>query len=264
LTADEIKNLAYGPRPPIHSDDMAVPPVSPKAATWWSAELARLQEHHEFTRQTAALTGRKVRPDGFMVDELIRQDMPDCLRRLVDAQVGPGARNRVELQLACWSRAAGQPQAWATDLLAAWAIRNRPELTNDGCRTKAESVVKAVYGRSGYGFSCAAARAAVRAAGLELQCGGCRAVRQPALKTLHSLRVRHDEGWTAPERITLHDARSRIAGFIDNFVARAAGAARLHAPGGRQDLRRAPRHGRPRRADALRRTHARVGSAGAA
>jgi hypothetical protein len=264
LTAEEVKALAAGPRSALRPSDCSAPPVSPKAAAWWRTELERLREAHEFTRRTAELTGRKVRPDGFVVDEVVDRSMPDCIRQLAEATVGPGARNRAELQMACWSRAAGQPQAWATSLLAAWAFRNRPELTNEGCRMKAESVVKAVYGRSGYGFSCAAARVAVRAAGLDLRCGGCRAVERLVLKTLHSLRVHHDEGWTAPERITLHDARVRIAGFIDGFVARTARPAAPHVPGDRQNIRHTARPGRPRGSGALCRAHARTGPAGAA
>jgi hypothetical protein len=261
LSADEIKNLARQPRRPWWANDNSTPPLSPKAAAWWSTELARLHERHDFTRRTAELTGRKVRPDGFTVDDLVSRDMPDCIRRLAEAPVGPGARNRAELQLACWSLAAGRSQTWATNLLAAWATRNRPELAVEGGRAKAESVVKAVYGRAGYGFSCTAARAALRAAGLDQDCGRCLAVRQPALRTLHSLRQSHDEGWTAPERITLHDARTRSAGVIDHFVASAAGP---HAARNRQDTDQPARPGHPRRAGRLRHADAPVGGAGTA
>jgi hypothetical protein len=256
LSADEIKALAGDPRPPLRSEDGPAPPVSPKATAWWAAEIKKQRETHEFTRRTAELTGRKVRPDGFVVDEVVDPGMPDCIRRLAEAAVGPGVRNRVELQLGCWALAAGRPQAWAMRLLSAWALRNRPELSADGCRTKAESIVKAVYGRTGYGFSCAAARTAVRTAGLEPQCSGCRAVRQPMLRTLHSLRQNHDAGWTAPERITLNDARARIAGFIDNFVARVACTAGPHGSGERQDPLHRTRPGHPRRPRRLCRTDA--------
>ncbi len=256
LSADEIKALAGDPRPPLRSEDGPAPPVSSKATAWWAAELDKQHKTHEFTRRTAELTGRKVRPDGFVVDEVVDPGMPDCIRRLAEAEVGPGARNRAELQLGCWALAAGRPQPWAVKLLNAWALRNRTELSTDGCRTKAESIVKAVYGRTGYGFSCAAARAAVRTAGLEAQCSGCRAVRQPMLRTLHSLRQNHDEGWTAPERITLNDARARIAGFIDNFVARVACTAGPHGSGERQDPLHRTRPGHPRRPRRLCRTDA--------
>ncbi|MBN2584946.1 MAG: hypothetical protein JXL80_17920 [Planctomycetes bacterium] len=259
LTGDEIKALAAEPRAPLWPDDHPPPALSPTAAAWWAAEIGRLRQVREFTRRTAELTGRKVRPDGFVVDELIDDEMPDCIRRLAAATVAPGNRNRAELQLACWALAAKRPQTWAAKLLAAWAARNRPEFTLDGCRTKADSVVAAVYGRSGYGFSCAAARTAARAAGLEPECPACRTVRQPLLQTLHSLRQNHDEGWTAPERITLHDARARTATFIDRFVARIAGRAGADAAGNGQVLHRQVRLGRPRRPRPVRHADARTG-----
>jgi len=258
LTADEIRALAVEPRPPLWPGDHA-PALSPAAAAWWSTELTRLRETREFTRRTAELTGRKVRPDGFVVDELVTADMPDCIRQLAGTLVSPGNRNRAELQLACWALAAGRPEDWASRLLAAWALRNRPELSADGCRAKAESVARAVYGRTGYGFSCAAARTATRAAGLDPGCETCRAVRRPALRILHSLRRHHDEGWTAPERITLHDARARIADFVDSFIGSAAGAPGAHVAGNRQNLRRPAGSGRPRGPRPLRHADARTG-----
>ncbi|HOI53666.1 MAG TPA: hypothetical protein PLP01_00280 [Phycisphaerae bacterium] len=264
LTADQIKALAAEPRPSPWPDDRSPPALSPTAAAWWSAEIGRLRETREFTCRTAELTGRKVRPDGFVVDELVDHEMPDCIRRLAGATVAPGNRNRAELQLACWALAARRPQAWATRLLSAWAARNRPELTVDGCRVKAASVVAAVYGRSGYGFSCAAARTAARAAGLEPECAACRTVRQPMLQTLHSLRLNHDEGWTAPERITLHDARARTAASIDRFIAGIASRTGAAAAGDRQDPHRRARPGRPRHSRPVRHADARTGRAGPA
>jgi hypothetical protein len=262
LSADQIQTLAAEPRSPLWPEDHPPPTRSPTAAAWWATELGRLRETREFTRRTAELTGRKVRPDGFVVDELIDDEMPDCIRRLAAATVAPGNRNRAELQLACWALAAKRPQAWAARLLATWVARNRPELTLDGCRAKAESVVAAVYGRSGYGFSCTAARTAARAAGLDPGCEACRAVRRPALRILHSLRRHHDEGWVAPERITLHDARTRIADFVDSFIGSAAGASGAHVARNRKNLRRPAGPGRPRGPRPLRHADARTGRAG--
>lgn len=256
LTADEIRALATEPRPPLWPGDHA-PALSPAAAAWWSTELTRLRETREFTRRTAELTGRKVRPDGFVVDELASDDMPDCIRQLAGTLVSPGNRNRAELQLACWAKATKMPFGGVLSLLSSWTTVNRPELSAENAQAKAESIVRSVYGNASYGFSCVAARAAARAVGVVPECPACQAVRPRSLRQLYSLRVRHDAHWNPPERISLEEARGFTARVIDRRVAACrADRPGRRATGRRQDPRGSSRSNRARNASRLCRPHA--------
>ncbi|MCD6303578.1 MAG: hypothetical protein J7M21_01280, partial [Planctomycetes bacterium] len=109
LTADEIMDLARQPSGGLWSaDDLPDGPV-PVAAQWWSKALARAREPREFRIRTAEVAGLKVRPDGYVVDELVTSDMPPCIAGMVQAAASPGSRNRVELQIACWAKGAKLP-----------------------------------------------------------------------------------------------------------------------------------------------------------
>ncbi len=257
LNADEIMFLAGQHRGSLWlSDDLPDGPV-PDAADWWSKALARAREPREFRIRTAEVAGLKVRPDGYSVDELVDSDMPPCIAGMVEAAAGPGSRNRVELQIACWAKGARLTFDEALALLAAWTTANRPELSVENARAKAESIVRSVYGNASYGFSCIAARSASRAVGVACQCEACQAVRPHSLRQVYSLRVRHDAQWNPPERISLEDARGITARVIDRRVA----ACRAGNPGRcaarrRQDPRRPSRVGRPRHADRLCGSHA--------
>ena len=127
-SAEETMELAKAPRGGLWTPtDLPVVPM-PKAADWWSAALERTRRPRQFRIATARIAGLKVRPDGYVVDELVDAATPDCIASILDATVEPGARNRCELQIACWSKAARQPFREALDKLAAWTARNRSEL----------------------------------------------------------------------------------------------------------------------------------------
>ena len=234
LTAEQITDLARQPRGSLWSaDDLPNEPV-PAAAQWWSKAIARAREPREFRIRTAEVAGLKVRPDGYVVDELVTSDMPPCIAGLVKTAASPGSRNRVELQLACWAKGAKLSFDKALSLLATWTSANRPELSAENARAKAESIVRSVYRNASYGFSCNAARSAARAVGLQTQCENCQAVRSRSLRQVDSLRVRHDTQWNPPERISLEDARGLTARIIDRRV----GACRADRPGETADRRR--------------------------
>jgi hypothetical protein len=257
MTADQITNLARHPRGSLWSaDDLPKGPV-PAAVQWWAKALARAREPREFRIRTAEVAGLKVRPDGYVVDELATSDMPPCIAGVVQAVVSPGTRNRVELQLACWAKGAKMPFDQALALLTSWTTANRPELSAENAKAKAESIVRSVYGNASYGFSCIAARSAARAVGVAYHCDACQAVRPRSLRQVYSLRIRHDAQWNPPERISLEDARGLAARIIDRRVA----ACRADRPGRhpdrrRQDPRGPSRTGRTRNASRLCCTHA--------
>jgi len=257
LTADQIMDLARQPSGGLWSaDDLPDGPV-PVAAQWWSKALARAREPREFRIRTAEVAGLKVRPDGYVVDELVTSDMPPCIAGMVQAAASPGSRNRVELQIACWAKGAKLPFDRALSLLATWTTANRPELSAENARAKAESIVRSVFGNSSYGFSCIAARSASRAVGVAPQCEACQVVRPRSLRQVYSLRVRHDAQWNPPERISLEDARGLTARIIDRRVA-AAGADRPadRAVRRREDPFRPAGSGRARNAGRLCHAHA--------
>lgn len=234
LTADQITDLARQPRGRLWAaDDFPDEPV-PQGAEWWSKALARAREPREFRIRTAEVAGLKVRPDGYVVDELVSGNMPLCIAGMVKAAVDPGSRNRVELQIACWAKGTKLPFDKALSLLTAWTTANRPELSAENARMKAESIVRSVYGSASYGFSCIAARSAARAVGTACRCESCQAVRPRSLRQVYSLRVRHDAQWNPPERISLEDARGLTARIIDRRVA----ACRADRPGRHADRRR--------------------------
>lgn len=242
LTADQIMDLARQPRGSLWSaDDLPGEPV-PAAAQWWSRALARQREPREFRIRTAEVAGLKVRPDGYVMDELSTSDMPTCIAGMVQAVASPGSRNRVELQIACWAKGAKVPFEKALESLATWTTANRPELSAANARAKAESIVRSVYGNASYGFSCIAARSAARAVGVACPCEACQAVRPRSLRQVYSLRVRHDAQWNPPERIDLEDARGLTARIIDRQVA----ACRADRPGETANRRRQDPRGRSR------------------
>lgn len=234
VRAGKIINLAGQPRGSLWSaEDLPDGPV-PAAALWWAKALARAREPREFRIRTAEVAGLKVRPDGYVVDELATSDMPPCIAGMIKAAASPGTRNRVELQIACWAKGAKLPFDKALSLLAAWTTANRPELSAENARAKAESIVRSVYGNASYGFSCVAARSAARAVGGGCQCDACQAVRPRSLRQVYSLRISHDTQWNPPERISLEDARGLTARIIDRRVA----ACRADRPGRHVDRRR--------------------------
>lgn len=257
LTADEIMDLARQPRGSLWSaDDLPSEPV-PVAAEWWAKALARAREPREFRIRTAEVAGLKVRPDGYVVDEVVTSDMPPCIAGMVQAVASPGSRNRVELQIACWAKGAKVPFEKALESLATWTTANRPELSAENARAKAESIVRSVYGNASYGFSCIAARSATRAVRTACPCDTCQAVRPRSLRQVYSLRVRHDAQWNPPERISLEDARGLTARIIDRRIA----ACRADRPGEtadrrRQDPRSRSRTGQARDAGRLCHAHA--------
>ena len=257
LTADQIMDLARQPRSSLWSaEDLPDGPV-PLAAQWWSKALARAREPREFRIRTAEVAGLKVRPDGYVVDELVISAMPPCIAGMGNAVASPGTRNRVELQLACWAKGAKLPFDQALELLATWTTRNRHELSVENARAKAESIVRSVYGNASYGFSCIAARSAARAVGVACPCEACQAVRPRSLRQVYSLRVRHDAQWNPPLRISLENARGITARIIDRRVA----ACRADRPGRsaarcRQDPRRDARGSKTRDAGRLCGSHA--------
>lgn len=234
LTTDEVIDLARQPRGSLWSaDDLPNEPV-PAAAQWWSKALASAREPRDFRIRTAEVAGLKVRPDGYVVDELATADMPPCIAGMVQAAASPGSRNRVELQIACWAKGAKLTFDKALALLAAWTTANRPELSAENAQAKAESIIRSVYGNASYGFSCIAARSAARAVGVARSCDVCQAVRPRSLRQVYSLRVRHDAQWNPPERISLEDARGLTARIIDRRVA----ACRADRSGETADRRR--------------------------
>jgi hypothetical protein len=240
FTADQITDLARQPRGSLWSaEDLPDGPMS-AAAQWWAKALARASGPREFRICTASVAGLKVRPDGYVVEELATSDMPTCIAGMVKTAASPGSRNRVELQLACWAKGAKLPLDKAQALLSGWTMANRPELSAENIRAKAESIVRSVYGNASYGFSCIAARSAARAVGIACHCDTCQAVRPRSLRQVYSLRVRHDSQWNPPERISLEDTRGLTARIIDRRVA----AARADRPGETADRRRKDPRGR--------------------
>jgi len=262
LAADQVTDLARMPRGCLWTaDDVPDGPV-PTAAAWWSAALARARRPREFRIKTAQVAGLKVRPDGYMVDQLADASMPPCIAEILGAAVNTGNRNRCELQIACWAKAVKLSRDKALSLLAAWTKRNRPELSPQNTEVKAASIIGSVYTNATYGFSCMAARAAARRAGIVLQCHSCQAVRPHSLRQVFSLRVRHDAQWNPPLRIPLENARGLIARTVDSRIAacftdRAGNSATRR----RQNTRSPWRPVRPRNEDRLRSAHARVGHA---
>lgn len=223
LTPQQIAELARASRGNLWQSSLwEMPPVAP-ATAWWADQLRRVQEPRRFRRRTAELTGEQVRPDGFVVDELLSPDIPDCVRQILSAIVTPGRRNRCELQVACWGKGAGRTLTETIDILARWVRANRSELTAAEADRKAESVARSVYVGSHYGFSCAASRLAAQDSGLIVNCAGCRAVRRRALKQLASLREGENAEWVPTARIELEDARARIAGSLGQFFDELAG-----------------------------------------
>lgn len=219
LTPDQITDLARQPRGDLWSADDLPDALVLAAAEWWSMALARAREPREFRIRTAEVAGLKIRPDGYVVDELAGSDMPPCIAGIVQAAASPGTRNRAELQIACWAKGAKLPFDKAMSLLTEWTAPNRPELSAENARAKAESIVRSVYGNASYGFSCIAARSAARAVGVPCPCENCQAVRPRSFRQVYSLRVRHDAQWNPPERISLEDARGLTARIIDHRVA---------------------------------------------
>ena len=262
LTANQVTDLARTPRGSLWTPDDAPDGPAPKAVAWWSAALGRARTPREFRIKTAQIAGLKVRPDGYLVDELADASMPPCITGILGASVSPGDRNRCELQIACWAKAAKLPSDKALLLLAVWTKQNRPELSPQNAEAKAASIVGSVYANAAYGFSCMAARAAARRAGVVPQCDSCQAVRPHSLRQVFSLRVRHDAQWNSPLRIPLENARGLIARIIDNRIAACA----ADRAGGRaarrgQDPRRPGRPGRPRNEGRVCGAHARAGQA---
>ncbi len=228
---DEIVALAGQPRGALWLAEELPARPHPSAAAWWSSALARAQLPREFRIKTAQVAGLRVRPDGYVVDELTSAKMPSCIKAIFDANVPAGSRNRCELQIACWAKSAKIPRDRALAMLSAWTDRNRPELSADNARRKAESIIRSVYGNARYGFSCVAARSAARAAGTEPACNDCPVVRQRSRRQVFSLRLRHDDQWSPVPPISLEHARELIAAAINERVA-------LASPLGRSGFRR--------------------------
>lgn len=233
-STDQITAMAAGPRGPCWSiDDLPTAPI-PAASAWWASVLARANQPRTFRIKTAQVAGLKVRPDGFVADELTTPTMPSCIKGVLGATSLPGGRNRCELQIACWAKGTKLPYTKALALLSTWTNRNRPELAADNAQRKAESILRSVYGQTSYGFSCAAARSVAQSVGCEPACGDCQVVRPHHTRQVHSLRVRHDEQWSPASPITLEQARGLVAAAIDERVA----AAGHSQPGGRAAGRR--------------------------
>jgi hypothetical protein len=224
LTASQITALAVQPRGSLWSADDLPRSPAPKAAAWWASTLARVRQPREFRIKTAQVAGLKVRPDGYVVDELASATMPSCIKAIFDANPPLGTRNRCELQIACWAKGAKLPYPRALALLSAWTDRNRPELSAQNALRKADSIIRSVYGNTSYGFSCAAARSACQSMGFEPNCQNCDVVQRRAQRQVHSLRVSHDEQWSPPHRINLEESRGLIAAAIDDAIATAGGA----------------------------------------
>ncbi len=254
-SAEQIQALARAPRGSLWAPDELPDGPAPLAVQWWTAALERARQPRQFRLRTAQVAGLRVRPDGYVVDELVDDGMPPCIAGLLTTTVSPGSRNRCELQIACWTKAAKRPYEAALKLLGQWTAYQRPELSADNARRKAESILRSVYGQSSYGFSCSAARSVARAVGIEVPCSSCSAVRPQSLRQVHSLRIRHDTQWSAPERIPLEVARGLVARAIDGRIAAAGGAGDRAARCG-QDARRPGGSGRPRHAGRLCGAHA--------
>lgn len=219
LSADQIMELARTHRGALWSaEDLPRAPVLP-AAEWWAKALARAKAPRDFRIKTALVAGLKVRPDGYLIDELADVSIPSCINGMMHTAVSPGSRNRCELQIACWAKAVKMPFNKGLSLLVAWTARNRPELSADNAQRKAESILRSVYGNATYGFSCAAARSAACAAGVATGCGECRVIRRHLPRQVSSLRIRHDEQWNPSPRIPLEESRGIVARAIYNRVA---------------------------------------------
>lgn len=228
-SAEQIVKLAGHPRGPLWTVNELPAAPTPEAAQWWAAALARARQPREFRIKTAQVAGLKVRPDGYVVDELATTTMPSCIKSIFDANVASGSRNRCELQLACWAKAAKKSYGQALAMLSAWTDRNRPELSAENAHRKADSILRSVYANATYGFSCAAARSVARAAGVTHTCDDCQAVRPRHQRQIHSLRVRHDAQWSSLTPITIEDARGLVAAAINERI----------SPGGQPVARRA-------------------------
>ena len=262
-TAQQLADRARQPRGRLWSPAELPGSPIPAAARWWAGALARARRPREFRMRTAQVAGCKVRPDGYVADELLDQAMPSCIEGLLAATPQPGARNRCELQIACWAKAAKHSQARALSLLAEWTRRTRPELAPPNAEAKAASIVRSVYAGPAYDFSCTAARAAARAVGVAPDCDACQAVRRRDPRRLHSLRLHHDRQWSPPRRISLEEGRALVARELDQRIAAAQAAGADHGAGRqRQDPRGPAGAGPPRDPGGVRGAHPRVGDAG--
>ena len=221
-SAEQITELAAQPRGSLWSDDELPQFPIEVACNWWTSTLARVRHPREFRIKTAQVAGLRVRPDGYVVDELTSAAMPSCIKDIFEAHPPAGARNRCELQIACWAKAVKMPYAEAQALLSAWTDGNRPELSADNAHRKADSIIHSVYRNGTYGYSCAAARAAARSIGCEPNCQDCQAVQRRQQRQVHSLRVCHDDQWSPGHRITLEQSRGLIARAIDESIAECA------------------------------------------
>jgi len=204
MSTPEIQALAKAPRAPLAMSDGA--PISAKACAWWQDELGKARQPREFRKRAAAVSGVKLRLDGFAEDKLLSADAPDCIQSILESSPPSGQRNRCELQVACWGRAASLPEAKAVRLLARWVERNRPELSPDNARSRAAGIVRAAYA-GGYGFSCSACRGALHGIGKEAACVGCQAVATGKRQMVSA--VRAGETDIVIPRITLERARER-------------------------------------------------------
>jgi hypothetical protein len=157
FTAEQVTNLARTPRGCLWTGNDIPDGPAPTAAAWWSAALARARKPREFRIKTAQVGGLKVRPDGYLADDLADASMPPCITGILGATVGAGNRNQCELQITCWAKAAKLPSDKALSLLGAWTKRNRPELSLQNAEAKAASIVTSVYANAAYGFSIFAA-----------------------------------------------------------------------------------------------------------
>ena len=187
LDSKSICDLAKHPRT-IKWPELSQKSVQ-KTSDWWQTKLASLDREDTFKRRTLELTGVKVRPDGYAVDELLTSDMPACIQVTAKSNPPPGKRNRCELQLACWFKSARKSQQEASGFLFGWTSNNRPELSSEAARQKAESIIKAVYDNCSYGFSCSAARSA---AGTRIDCESCKVIKPRSLRQIFSIRTHYD------------------------------------------------------------------------
>jgi len=208
-----IREIAQKPRPSLWDGSEFSRSIIPDAAAWWRKELAQVREEKGVRRLTAESTGAKVGPDGYTLDELLSSDMPPCISSLMAHGLPKGARNRGELQLACWAKAAGLAYEDGLRLERGWTRRNRPEMPEAVADHHAASVVKAVYAGA-YGFSCAA----MLATGIRVECDGCKVVKARPLKNMASLRLGVDQNWEAPNRMSLDTARQFISQQISGFI----------------------------------------------
>ena len=209
-----IKGLAIGTRGDLWDpEEVSTEPVE-SAAAWWREELRRVEGHSVSRRLTAEITGAEVDASGFVLDKLVTTEMPTCIETLWKSTLPAGSRNRGELQLACWAKAAGQSYEEGLAFVQAWSRRNRQEESASAADRHARSVVKAVYEGAHYRFSCAA----VKATEIQTDCQDCKAVKRRSLKNVASLRLAYDDAWEPPERVPLCEARVAIADEIDAFI----------------------------------------------